>query len=125
MQLISRLQVRLGDNKVFKLVVKEDHRPEKAGYTSTRFSTTPERNGHVRKSTKNYYTAAQRPLWLCDPRPLTHTPHILEGPERIAAGWWTSEKMVRDYYIARFATGNIGWIYQDCQGGWFIHGWFS
>ncbi len=131
MQLVSRLQARLGNDKVSRLIVREDHQPEKAGYISTCFPRKPNTKS-ANSATSHAWnrpttTGVQRPLLLCDPPCLLKHPpaQILQGPERIATGWWTPDKMIRDYYIARFGSGNIAWIYQDCKGEWFIHGWFS
>ncbi len=89
---------------------------------------------------------ALRPFWLLDtpqglaagaihfdhadaPRPANGWGggwHVLQGPERIESGWWDGAGATRDYFVARAAQGELGWIYRDCGSGrWFLHGWFA
>jgi protein ImuB len=49
---------------------------------------------------------------------------LLAGPERIEAGWWDGEDVVRDYFIARTRAGSLSWIYRATEG-WFLHGLFA
>ena len=71
-------------------------------------------------------TASPRPH-LAVPSPIrsTYPGFRLCGPERISAGWWSESKVTRDYYIARFANGSIGWIFRNSSGEWYLHGWFG
>jgi protein ImuB len=49
---------------------------------------------------------------------------LLAGPERIEAGWWDGEDVVRDYFIARTRAASLAWIYRATEG-WFLHGLFA
>ncbi|MCB1739045.1 MAG: DNA polymerase Y family protein [Gammaproteobacteria bacterium] len=80
-----------------------------------------------------------RPVWLLrTPRRLTqiggqpclHGPlELLQGPERILAGWWQSRPCNRDYYRALASNGARYWVYRvDARDGgsdWYLHGIFS
>ena len=135
--LLERLGARLGEDKVFRVAVQDDHRPECA----TR-RTPPDGD-----SPSLPPVSLPRPLWLLeapealrevDGRPWRRGPlELLAGPERIESGWWESgEKrdgkeapgdLRRDYFIARSADERRLWIYRDVRapGGWFLHGYFS
>ena len=54
----------------------------------------------------------------------------IEGPERIAAPWWTSTAPVRDYFHAEDGQGRRFWLYREGLYGsdrprWFLHGLFG
>lgn len=116
LELISLLQAKLGKDKLHKLSLTDDPRPEKStqlidaiayGYPSSR-------------------TAQLRPsLLLPSPQPLTESVSLLQGPERIMTGWWDDQPITRDYFIARSTTGRWLWIFRDTQSHWFLHGLFS
>ena len=116
-QLLERLQARLGKDKVKKLSLGNDHRPEYAWFI-----------GNVsQRETINTYPL--RPLWLLpQPKPIADNDiALIAGPERIEAGWWDGKSVQRDYYVARNSKGSVLWIY--CQhrelGQWYVHGLFS
>lgn len=126
-QLVSRLIARLGENAVCQSDIHDDYRPENAGiiqpiHQLARLAARLSRPPHEQPP-----TASPRPIWLCpSPYPIHNTPvSVLCGPERISAGWWSESKVTRDYYIARFANGSIGWIFRNSSGEWYLHGWFG
>jgi protein ImuB len=110
-RLLERLQARLGDALVHGLALHADHRPERAWRTAGVDSAA---------------AAGPRPLWLLEPpRRLGEGDFaLLAGPERIEAGWWDGEDVVRDYFIARTQAGSLSWIYRAPEG-WFLHGLFA
>jgi protein ImuB len=128
--LLERLGARLGEDRVYRVAVHADHRPECA----TRRTRT----------LAKYATAAPppwpRPLWLLDMpealpeidgRPCRHGPlSLLAGPERIESGWWDGGELAgdqrRDYFVALAKDAAWLWIYRECPaGGWFLHGIFG
>lgn len=117
--LISRLQARLGEKALVRVLPHQDHRPERA------WRTAPVTRGHNQPTPAE--PLPQRPLWLLpEPQALTETPEAwLDGPERIRAGWWDDQPVHRDYYIARLHSGQLAWVFRDARGGCFIHGWFG
>ena len=129
--LLERFTARLGEKQVYRLAVRDDHRPECATqYVAPLASLAPAP-----------CQAKPRPLWLVTPpqplaevggRPCRRGPlQLLAGPERIESGWWDSGEargdVRRDYFIALSSDGGWLWIYRDAKlpGGWFLHGYFA
>lgn len=131
--LLERLAARLGERQVYRLAVRDDHRPECATRRVAPLAApapqcVPDQ-------------AKPRPLWLADPpQPLAEVDgrpqrrgalRLLAGPERIESGWWDNGEALgdvrRDYFIALASDGGWLWIYRDAKlpGGWFLHGFFS
>jgi len=72
---------------------------------------------------------AEAPLRPCallpSPQPLSISPQLLSGPERIESGWWDGAESLRDYYIARLPGPHAvrAWVFQDLRSGvWHLHG---
>ena len=119
-QLLSRLQMRLGDKAVRGLELCADHRPE--------HSWRPCEPG---RSTALSVPDLPRPHWLL-PAPealprakVEQAIELLHGPERISSGWWDEQPVRRDYYTGRWPDGRLGWLFRDDQGRWFLHGWYA
>jgi protein ImuB len=125
-RLIERLRARLGTEAVGGLAPRNAHRPERAWQP-------------VAPGAKSAPVAHKpRPLWLLDaPRPLREVaskPHydngplaLIAGPERIEAGWWESDDIKRDYFVAQTERHSTLWIFRDRRqpGGWYLHGIFG
>ena len=122
-RLLERLAARLGRDRVFGIALADDHRPEKGWSKQKR----------VRGRTPN----SRRPVWLLH-RPQRLTTHdgmpslqgdlqLVAGPERIEAGWWDGEEVLRDYYVAVNPHGENVWIYREHRdpAAWYLHGVFS
>ncbi len=126
-QLINRLTARLGTTAVYQSNWQADHRPEQAGTLHPVYQLSRMAARLASAYQPPTAIAPLRPTWLCPaPYPIHNTPvTILSGPERINSGWWSENKVTRDYYIARFTHGGVGWIFQDTTGDWFLHGWFG
>jgi len=125
LQLIERLQARLGSEAVHGLRTHPDHRPERAFRQVVLGMENPavtEKKKEIRGS---------RPLWLLDPpRRLAEGEFsLLAGPERIESGWWDGAEAQRDYFIARTGEASLAWIYRQrgAEPGrsWFLHGFFA
>ncbi|ARU57130.1 DinP DNA polymerase-like protein [Oleiphilus messinensis] len=150
-QFIARLGIRLGKENIHRIQTQNDHRPEFAHVEQAyhTFKPSPLLSGD------NYPLSPPRPPWLLPtPQSLNsvlglkrcgqdtntksapnyaeqivdlkqHGLEIILGPERIYSNWWTTAPVNRDYYVARFPEGAIGWIFRDSSGFWYVHGWFS
>lgn len=141
-QLLQILQARLGEQAVFSLACRDDHRPEQAwqrcepgirvrarrSEATSSLSPAPwQRPGIILKS----------PLPLPAPAAPQDLPSYrgaltyLTGPERIEAGWWdlASEALpvARDYFVARNRSGQTLWIYREHAPphAWFLQGFFA
>jgi len=146
-QLIERLQARLGSEHVQRLEPVHDHRPEQASCVVSAAATAPAMVNPQKRRAPGpppARTPTPRPVWilpqpqrvserhdrpLLDGEPL----HLVSGPERIEAGWWDTSLAERDYFIAQAADGALVWIYrarlplsvaEDAQG-WFMQGRFG
>jgi hypothetical protein len=48
---------------------------------------------------------------------------IASGPWHLEEGWWTGERVARDYWDVELASGLLGRIYRDTTSGdWFADG---
>lgn len=144
-RLIERLQARLGEGQVQRLVAVQDHRPERA---SALGGTDPAAWARqcARGAQAGIRTAgtAVRPVWLlsqAQPLPERHSRPLLDGaplqlvsgPERIESGWWDAGLAERDYFIAQAGDGALVWIYRarlplsapETAQGWFMQGRFG
>jgi protein ImuB len=125
-KLIERLRARLGADAVQGLSPRSEHRPECAWQTNA-------------PGAKAAQAARRpRPLWLLQqPRALKEIaakPHynngplaLIAGPERIESGWWDSDDVKRDYFVAQTPDHSTLWIYRERRqpGGWYLHGIFG
>jgi len=121
--LMDRLRARLGDSGVSILQTHADYRPEFAW--------------KIRRAQSSVESlpVAPRPIWLLnEPTSLAEIVDgknsawlLIDGPERIEAGWWDGRKICRDYYVAKNPQGQTVWIYRDWKrdGQWFLHGFFA
>ena len=152
-EMIDRIGVKLGNERVRRPVTRGSHVPERAsGWVGVEQKTVAPRTGpSASASTRR----AIRPQRLLDtpeaigviyatpeglPRRFTwrrvvHDIARVEGPERISPEWWRerSTARLRDYYRIEDATGRRFWIYReglvgDGRGGaplWYLHGLFG
>jgi len=139
-QLLERMAVRLGPERVRRARLREDHRPEcMQDWLAW---------GQVLPAASVRPALQPQPSWLLEP-PLAlktrrdHQPlhqgqplQLLAGPQRIEGGWWggraVDPQVQRDYFLARGASsGQSGllWIYQErlstAEQRWFLHGVFA
>lgn len=141
-RLVERLQARLGHEKVQRLVLVDDHRPERAS-SSQATQAGVVSWGRVGTGAPGQTTGhtAVRPVWLLPlPEPLPERQsrpwlegqplQLVSGPERIESGWWDADLAGRDYFIAQAGDGALVWIYRnrmasEPDAGWFLHGRFG
>lgn len=138
-QLIERLSVRLGAERVLRGQLLADHRPQHMqawrpageGVVSAKAPTLPK---HLQL----------HPPWILrDPLRLAvqgQRPHyqgplrMLAGPDRLESGWWSllssaeaegEELALRDYFVARSPQAGLLWVYRRRSAGepaWFLQG---
>ncbi|MCV2349416.1 Y-family DNA polymerase [Paucibacter sp. Y2R2-4] len=152
-QLLERLSVRLGADRVRCGRLQEDHRLEAMQHwlpwtQASANATAPA----VRAA------SYPQPTWLLEP-PLRLAVRqdqpqyqqaalqLLAGPQRIEGGWWQTldepstrttkatqgqpetAQMQRDYFLALSAGHIVLWVFQqrlsDAEHGWFLHGVFA
>ena len=150
-ELIDRLSVKLGADKVRRPITRGSHLPERArGWVGIEGKEKPSPPSPVKDA-----RAGRSPQRLLDhpeaigviyatpegmPRRFTwrrgvHDIARVEGPERIAPEWWRepASARLRDYYRVEDNKGRRFWIYReglvgDGRGGapeWYLHGLFG
>ncbi|MBN8807866.1 MAG: DNA polymerase Y family protein [Sphingomonas sp.] len=148
--LIDRLSTRLGRNRVRRFVARDRHLPEQAEF----MLPAMEPAAPSAWPTLDTDEPPLRPIHLFDPpqpidnvvagvpdgppaqfrwRRTLHEVARAEGPERIAAPWWTRrEAPTRDYYRVEDRRGRRLWIFrhglfEDGQPApaWYVHGVFA
>lgn len=126
-RLLEQLRARLGDRAILTLQARADHRPEKAQQADpAMFMWEP-------PAAQDVPILSKRPTWLLrEPRVLgvgIQVPddwYVLEGPERIEAGWWDGLPIARDYRIAKSKQGVLAWLFRECATTtWYLHGLFG
>lgn len=116
LELISILQAKLGNEAVNSIALTDDPRPEKTTLLCPPMST----------ESQHRKTNRIRPSFLLpEPELLKEKVSIMQGPERLATGWWDAGEIIRDYFVARTDTGRWLWIFRNKNRQWFIHGIFS
>lgn len=142
-RLVERLQARLGHEKVQRLMLVDDHRPEQANSAQAipagvvSWGATEAGGGSGRKrlpagassrvrpaQLDTALNTALRPVWLLAiPEPLPERQsrpwfegqplQLVSGPERIESGWWDAHLAGRDYFIAQAGDGALVWVYRN------------
>lgn len=116
LELISRLQAKLGKESVSGITLTSDPRPEQ-----TTQLCQPLENNIISQQTKQIRPSILLPF----PTPLQEKVTIIQGPERLATGWWDADEITRDYFIARGHKGKMLWVFRTPRKEWFVHGVFS
>lgn len=126
---LELVTARIGPENVLVPAHLDDHRPEVCNAWSS----------VATKSQKAPQTEVLdgRPFWLL-PKPLKlllrderpfyiSSLKIIEGPERLEAGWWNNDTAARDYYVAQAADNTCYWIYRERvpDAPWYLHGLFA
>ena len=148
--LIDRLSTRLGRGRVRRFAPRDRHLPEQAEFTLPAADPAPPEAWPRPEPGE----PPLRPIHLFDPpqpidgvvaavpdgpplkfrwRRTVHDVARAEGPERIAAPWWTPrEAPTRDYYRVEDRRGRRLWIFRHglfeegkAAPGWDVHGVFA
>ncbi len=130
--LIDRLTARLGPERVQRLHLQADYRPERAMSSVPAIEANPGADIALLSSTP------PRPAWLL-PEPLRlqeQNGRPLHGSlltlrsraERIEAGWFDGELISRDYHVAEGRDHRLRWVFRERRGDvaqWYLHGLFG
>lgn len=126
MTLLSRLKAKLGEQQVKLMQYHDDYRPE----CCTRLSAKAVDNDSHQAINRTSNSAKKlhfldRPGFLLRAHiPLNAKVSIIDGPERIASGWWDNHEVQRDYFLAESHQGQQMWIFRTLDENWFVHGYF-
>jgi protein ImuB len=127
-RLIDLLRGRLGAEKVYRMRLVSDHRPEIAWRKVKDLDD-------VAVDPVPLHRVGRRPLWIlleATRLPGREVPvyrgqplELVVGPERIETGWWDAD-VTRDYYGALTVNGERLWVYREgVKGSWYLHGVFG
>lgn len=137
---LERIAARLGEEKVLRPVIVEDHRPEWQTHWQPAPQPLPKKRARRSRFPQPSFIL-DRPLRLAmrGDRPMYQG--VLEmrvGPHRIEGGWWhrvqddhgeSTATVIRDYWVAQSPLGAVLWIFQERLArddtAWFLHGSFS
>ncbi len=123
LELISRLQAKLGPESIKNIGLVGDPRPE----ISTCLHAY---QGHPKKKmTRSSQPAIDktklRPsLLFPKPKRLRERITLIDDPERIASGWWDEHEVIRDYFIVLSHSGAWLWVFRTPEQNWYVHGAF-
>ncbi len=143
-ELVDRLVVRFGRDKVLRFVARDSHDPLRCAIA------VPVSTPHASMPWLNSDEPLPRPLQIFSPpqpievmaevpdgpplqfrwRKVLHQTRAAEGPERIESEWWRGgAKLPRDYYRVEDESGARFWIFREGQFSsssphWFLHGLF-
>lgn len=130
-RLLELLSARLGKACLLQAAGRADHRPAFANHWHSIASQSGNPAAAVAAP-----ALPRRPFWLLPKAlPLTVSRHrpvyrsvlrLIEGPERIEAGWWDGELEEKDYFVGLAEDGCRYWIYRERSSHrWFLHGLFA
>jgi protein ImuB len=149
--LIDRLGVRLGTARIRRFASGDSHIPEQAAFSFPTHAPplprpflSPEK-GEPPLRPLHLFTPPQRIDVMAEVpdgpprrfrwRRCVHDVTRYEGPERIAAQWWTRRDMrglTRDYYRVEDVRGRRFWVFrhglysiEKDQPDWYVHGVFA
>ncbi len=121
LELVSILQAKLGPDAIKNISLVDDPRPE----ISTRVSTYQHTDSNNPSLPKIDQTRLRPSLLFPKPKVLRERVTLVEGPERLATGWWDNHVVIRDYFIARAHSGAWLWVFRTPEQNWYLHGVFS
>jgi protein ImuB len=148
--LVDRLVVRFGRDRVLQFAIRDTHDPVRAGGIKPAIASSapglwpgpdpgepPLRPIQLFTPPQPIEVLAEVPdapplrfRW----RRVLHEIARAEGPERIAPDWWLGDGMApatRDYYRIEDAEGRRFWVFreglygEDARPRWFMHGLFA
>jgi protein ImuB len=120
MTLLSRLKAKLGEQQVKLMQYHDDYRPE----CCTRLSAKTINKNQKKNNTSKHHFLDRPGFLLQAPIPLNTKVSIIDGPERIASGWWDNNEVQRDYFLAESHQGQQMWVFRTVDDNWFVHGYF-
>lgn len=137
-QVLERLAARLGEDRVVRPLLCEDHRPEVMGRWQPATQALPRDTWPVLLAGPQPSLLLKRPLKLLvrQHRPLyLGELQLLLGPQRVEGGWWDRDEAtghprhaVRDYWVAQSPLAGVLWVFQTRlaqEPAWFLHGFFA
>lgn len=142
--LVDRLGARLGATRVLRLRDTDRHVPEEAAAALPALHDDGTAIDEIEDGRDRPLRLFDRPELIDTVASVPDGPPVqfrwrrtlheiaaIEGPERIAAPWWTGAAPVRDYFHAEDGHGRRFWLYREglyqdaARPRWFLHGLFG
>lgn len=138
-RVLERLAARLGEDRVVRPLLCEDHRPEAMCHWQPAAQALPREALAILPPDWPQPTlllAQPLKLLLRQHRPLYQGElQLLLGPQRVEGGWWDRDEAagqirhaVRDYWVARSPLAGVLWVFQTRlaeEPAWFLQGFFA
>jgi len=128
-RLLELLTARLGHENVLCPADVADYRPEVCNAWVPAATSRPKTPMHDVFDGRPFFLLAKPiALLMRNERPFYGSPlKIVQGPERLEAGWWNDQTAARDYYIAQGSDASCYWIYLERthNARWYLHGLYA
>ncbi len=126
---LELVTARIGAENVLVPAHVDDYRPEVCNaWWSISMRATKSATTEVLEGRPFWLLPKPIKLLLRDERPFYISPlKIIDGPERLEAGWWNDQTAARDYYVAQASDTSCYWIYRERvpDAPWYLHGMFA
>lgn len=128
-RLLELLTARLGIDNVLSPAAAQDYRPEFCNAWTPVTEKRSKLDGDEVMSGRPFWLLPKPiPLLMRNERPFYSSPlKLIQGPERLEAGWWDDQTAARDYYVAQGTDATCYWIYLERvkDARWYLHGLYA
>lgn len=128
-RLLELLTARLGVDNILSPAAAQDYRPEFCNAWTPVTEKRAKPDGDEIMSGRPFWLLPKPiPLLMRNERPFYSSPlKLIQGPERLEAGWWDDQTAARDYYVAQGTDATCYWIYLERvkDARWFLHGLYA
>lgn len=128
-RLLELLTARLGVENVLSPAAAQDYRPEFCNaWTPVTEKRSKSDDDEIMVGRPFWLLPKPIPLLMRNERPFYSSPlRIIQGPERLEAGWWDDQTAARDYYVAQSMDSTCYWIYLERvkDARWYLHGLYA
>ncbi|KAB0325485.1 DNA polymerase Y family protein [Janthinobacterium sp. PLB04] len=128
-RLLELLTARLGAENVLTPAAMQDYRPEVCNEWVPLTEKYRKLDGdEVLEGRPFWLLPKPIPLLMRGERPFYGSPlKIIQGPERLEAGWWNDQTAARDYFIAQGTDASCYWVYLERtkEARWYLHGLYA
>ena len=128
-RLLELLIARLGAENVLTPAAMQDYRPEVCNEWVPLTEKYLKLDGdEVLEGRPFWLLPKPIPLLMRGERPFYGSPlKIIQGPERLEAGWWNDQTAARDYFIAQGTDASCYWVYLERtkEARWYLHGLYA
>jgi len=140
-QLLDRLAIKFGSNRIHRYLPDEHYLPEHAIKKASSLEEKPATEWKVERPRPIHMLSPPEAIEVTAPVPdyppmnfrykgKLHKIIKADGPERMEQEWWIADGRHRDYYYVEDEEGKRYWLfrsghYETDKHRWFIHGFFA